>query len=839
MLLWISLLSLTVAQVPVVYRRSSGPQSVDIPKAACPSEQGCRIDSVDSRCVSKKFKDKVVTVTFTCGELSGLGEILVGTQRIKVVEPPTVQERRNRLIFALDPLFQIEGSNLPPAPKLIFEPSLEAGTDYELLREQSSSTSLSLKLKTRWRNTPGPLRLVRLESFEKTMIDVDAVVANVQAEVSAHVGVMVQANAAKIYQSSPLMILGAGFSSDFTRFYFANDDLVLGPDYSITTMSKSWMTLTLDPHRRWAATAPKFPAQLTILAVAVDKNAPTPVGVDETKRGVVVAEVFQDPVVPQPSKPVIIYESLTKEFWITGDFMIPDATAVFFGFGPDKPPFFTSQVMNSTHLKVSLKDKWPLLSPPKKSSGFFSSPNDKAPNSYEFELKLKALDPPRNIEGVPGNLESVGGLGPYTFATPPIVARVRKDADLVKVTKTPSQLVYRSAVDPSLKVTGKGIGGPGGTTPSYAKKKAGGGKNSCQPPKLHVIAQGSSSSSSLRRRLQETSFDVAVTKYDDGTASFTGSPFAGLDDGIVRVEAVDLCGETFGQEDGVIATIVPDPKIVTSSPAVIYDKIPQGEESLKKKFMVKIQLPDAQLEKEEKADKSAVLLAISPEKYSVTAAEQQHGDPGIVQVALTLTPPTNGFFTEEVDLEGDKVYVSAVETTAGRVEYDPPVHVATILPYDAAPLCDGGDGPCRTAQPTRQPTPIPVIPEEEHHKKKKKKKHHYVETTTTTTTMEVPDTNATNFFQSTFAFAAGAVGLKAPNNAVLIGLNAGLFVAFILIVLAVRCVRIERKRKADKALDDVKGDAAWRPPASWDDKNVRRKTRKPVLKDSAVPSAEV
>ena len=208
-------------------------------------------------------------------------------------------------------------------------------------------------------------------------------VAAVQVDLGPH-GVTVDDNAGtiRLYQSSPgcydsrsnsrsnlRCVEGRGFNTNA-----ALNDLrwasSLGPDdYTIDGATGVNIGLRLKPGSVWHDDPADLPGPLKLLAVDAGAGF-VAVGPTEARTGSVVATIFEDPVV-DPSPQQTVYQTQTRELWITGRGFTPETTLTFGTLDssrdryeayhlPQAGQHYVMLVFNRTHLRLTLQEnhKW-------------------------------------------------------------------------------------------------------------------------------------------------------------------------------------------------------------------------------------------------------------------------------------------------------------------------------------------------------------------------------------------------------------------------------------------------------------------------------------------------
>jgi len=204
-------------------------------------------------------------------------------------------------------------------------------------------------------------------------------VAAVQVDLGPH-GVTVDDNAGtiRLYQSSPgchssegrlRCVEGRGFNTNA-----ALNDLrwasSLGPDdYTIDGSHGTQVGLQLKPGSVWRDDAAFLPGPLTLLAVDAGAGF-VAVGPTEERTGSVVATIYEDPVV-DPSPQQTVYQTQTRDLWITGRGFTPETTLTFGTLDSSRDRYeryhlpqagrhYVMLVFNRTHLRLTLQEnhKW-------------------------------------------------------------------------------------------------------------------------------------------------------------------------------------------------------------------------------------------------------------------------------------------------------------------------------------------------------------------------------------------------------------------------------------------------------------------------------------------------
>ena len=304
----------------------------------------------------------------------------------KVVPGYDFMDTDNTVIYMTDtPSLDIRGAGFRAKPtELVFDPPLERDVDYVLNVRSATNMRLVLQSGKRWRSdgAPGPLKLLSIDGMtwgENGYVTV----AVVQIDLGPH-GVTVDDNAGKIrlYQSSPgcydsrsnsrsnlRCVEGRGFNTNA-----ALNDLrwasSLGPDdYTIDGATGVNIGLRLKPGSVWHDDPADLPGPLKLLAVDAGAGF-VAVGPTEARTGSVVATIFEDPVV-DPSPQQTVYQTQTRELWITGRGFTPETTLTFGTLDssrdryeayhlPQAGQHYVMLVFNRTHLRLTLQEnhKW-------------------------------------------------------------------------------------------------------------------------------------------------------------------------------------------------------------------------------------------------------------------------------------------------------------------------------------------------------------------------------------------------------------------------------------------------------------------------------------------------
>jgi len=242
-----------------------------------------------------------------------------------VIGTPSVKEDLDIIYQTASNELKLNGTGFIGAKKidLYFDPPLYKEIYYELVTPFPLTTNvLSLRLRHgyKWREEPGPLALVGIDTGGgpvKLNGDEGIRVAEVQADLDLH-GVTVETTADNqfLYSDDPnLIITGKGFSTSGNTLRFSNGIVGKGVNFTAIANSESSISLRLEPGSLWRKNAENLPGVLTLLAVNAGAGF-VAVGPTNAKKGRDVATIFERPMVYSSNKR--IYKSQSHELHIMG-----------------------------------------------------------------------------------------------------------------------------------------------------------------------------------------------------------------------------------------------------------------------------------------------------------------------------------------------------------------------------------------------------------------------------------------------------------------------------------------------------------------------------------------
>ena len=156
--------------------------------------------------------------------------------------------------------------------------NLKLVRDYQIISKvdgnnpfyRSKNISIILKIRRghKWREEPGPLKLVATGSF-KFNGDEGVIVAQVQADLFSH-GVTVESTYSSQYiyhDDQTILIKGKGFNTSGNILRFSNGILGKGVNYTTVHITPNNITLQLMRGSLWRKNVQSLPGILTLLAV--------------------------------------------------------------------------------------------------------------------------------------------------------------------------------------------------------------------------------------------------------------------------------------------------------------------------------------------------------------------------------------------------------------------------------------------------------------------------------------------------------------------------------------------------------------------------------------------
>ena len=224
----------------------------------------------------------------------------------QILATPTAEESDLVLYQTASNELRINGTGFMGSKKidLFFKPPLYVEVGYEIVSKfPLTKDQLVLRLRHgyKWRETPGPLLLVGLDSGGgpvKLNEGEGIQIADVQADLDAH-GVTVLATATEqlIYNDEPkVFIKGSGFNPQGNTLRFSNGLLGKAVNYTVKANTPELLTLSLVPTSHWRKNVDNLPGYLTLLAVNAGEGF-VAVGPTNSGKGRDIATVFERPSV--------------------------------------------------------------------------------------------------------------------------------------------------------------------------------------------------------------------------------------------------------------------------------------------------------------------------------------------------------------------------------------------------------------------------------------------------------------------------------------------------------------------------------------------------------------
>ena len=219
---------------------------------------------------------------------------------------PTAEESDLVLYQTASNELLIDGTGFMGSKKidLFFKPPLYVEVGYEIIsRFPLTKDQLVLRLRHgyKWRETPGPLLLVGIDSGGgpiKLNVGEGIQVADVQPDLDAHsVTVLATATEQLIYNDEPkVFVKGTGFNPQGNTLRFSNGLLGKAVNYAVKDNTPNRLTLSLVPTSHWRQDGDNLPGYLTLLAVNAGDGF-VAVGPMNSGKGVDIATVFERPSV--------------------------------------------------------------------------------------------------------------------------------------------------------------------------------------------------------------------------------------------------------------------------------------------------------------------------------------------------------------------------------------------------------------------------------------------------------------------------------------------------------------------------------------------------------------
>ena len=283
-----------------------------------------------------------------------------------IIETPTVFPGDREIFQTASNALYINGTGFIGAKfvDLYFNPPLMKSVEYEVVTKfplQKSEVQLRLRSGFKWSKTPGPLKVVGIDTGGgpvKCNDDLGVVVAYVVEDLEEHdVGLEDTATEQRIYHDqASIIVKGHGFNPDNTVLKFSNGLVGDGVNYTQSLLTSTQMTLKLVAGSMWRANMNNLPGYLTVLAVNAGGGF-VAVGPMNSGKGRDVAAVFERPNIYSGNTK--LFRTHTHELHIfgTGFPLVLGALQVQFS-----PPLredidYTIRVISRTEAEFTLLDK--------------------------------------------------------------------------------------------------------------------------------------------------------------------------------------------------------------------------------------------------------------------------------------------------------------------------------------------------------------------------------------------------------------------------------------------------------------------------------------------------
>ena len=245
----------------------------------------------------------------------------------QVLSTPEVESDDRVMFQGASAAMTIKGSGFVGAKEveLYFDPPLLQEIAYEVVTKfplAENEVELRLRHGYQWRDKPGPLRLVGVDTGGgpvKLNGDEGILLANVKEDLESHqVEVEDTSEDQIIYYDQPeITIRGKGFNPDGTVLRWSNGIMGEGVNYTTTSITETSMKLRLTAGSHWRKNVENLPGFLTLLAVnAGGVDGWVPVGPMNSGKGKDIAAVFEKPAVHSSNEK--LYRTHTHELHIEG-----------------------------------------------------------------------------------------------------------------------------------------------------------------------------------------------------------------------------------------------------------------------------------------------------------------------------------------------------------------------------------------------------------------------------------------------------------------------------------------------------------------------------------------
>ena len=284
----------------------------------------------------------------------------------QILDTPSVDENEDILYQSASNELRINGTGFIGAkkvdfyfkPPLVKEIAYEDVSIYPLSKDQ---IVLRLRHNYNWRDTPGPLSIVGIDTGGgpvKLNGDDGVLVANVEKNLDAH-GVRVEAtvDSQHLYADDPtLFITGSNFNEVGNLLRFSNGILGNNVNYTTVTTTDSKITLRLVPGSYWRKNFENLPGALTLLAVNAGEGF-VAVGPTNAGKGRDIAMIYERPNIH--SGDAKIYRTHSHEFHIKGVGFPSTISKVQLKFSPPltEGVDYTVRVVDRTDMEITLIDK--------------------------------------------------------------------------------------------------------------------------------------------------------------------------------------------------------------------------------------------------------------------------------------------------------------------------------------------------------------------------------------------------------------------------------------------------------------------------------------------------
>ena len=244
-----------------------------------------------------------------------------------VLETPEVKADDRVMYQGASAALTISGSGFMGSKEVefYFDPPVLQEIAYEVVTPfplQKDSIELRLRHGFQWRDEPGELRLVGVDTGGgpvKLNDDKGILVANVRSDLESH-NVVVEdtADDQKVYWDHPeVVIQGRGFNPDGCTLRFSNGIMGEGVNYTTMSITETSIRLRLASGSHWRRNADNLPGFLTLMAV--NNGGPdgwVPTGPMNSGKGKDIASIYEKPSVH--SSVERIYRTHSHELHIDG-----------------------------------------------------------------------------------------------------------------------------------------------------------------------------------------------------------------------------------------------------------------------------------------------------------------------------------------------------------------------------------------------------------------------------------------------------------------------------------------------------------------------------------------